>query len=216
MLIEVWGAFALFTRPEFHTERYTYDVPTPSSIIGILQAIYYHPCMRWVVNKIYVLNPIEHFSLRRNEVKDVLSFANAKSVMNGNQNIDLRINADERGDMRSTVGLRDVHYVIDCSFVMTDKANPTDSEAKVCGIIQKRLRNGKCFHQPYFGVKEFPAYFQLWEGGDIVTAYPDTDQDLGIMLYGMDHTDPQNIIPIFFKAYLEKGVLDLSKCEVIR
>ena len=34
MLIEVWGDYACFTRPEMKTERVSYDMPTPSDCAG--------------------------------------------------------------------------------------------------------------------------------------------------------------------------------------
>ena len=39
--VEVWGNYAMFTRPEFKVERYSYDVMTPSAAIGFLKAIYW-------------------------------------------------------------------------------------------------------------------------------------------------------------------------------
>lgn len=44
--VNVWGDYALFTRPELKTERYSYDIITPSAARGILEAIYWHPGMR--------------------------------------------------------------------------------------------------------------------------------------------------------------------------
>ena len=34
MLVEVWGDYACFTRPEMKTERVSYDVMTPSAARG--------------------------------------------------------------------------------------------------------------------------------------------------------------------------------------
>lgn len=52
-------------------ERVSYDVITPSAARGILDAVYFHPGMRWVVDKIHVLSPIKFTNIRRNEVKQV-------------------------------------------------------------------------------------------------------------------------------------------------
>ena len=38
--LEVWGAYALFTRPEMKVERVSYDVMTPSAARGLIEAIY--------------------------------------------------------------------------------------------------------------------------------------------------------------------------------
>ena len=44
----------------------------------------------------------------------------------------------------------------------------------------------------------------------MVTAYPDSEEDLGYMLWDIDYRDPQNIRPLFFHAVLKNGVLDLT------
>ena len=67
--IEVWGDYALFTRPEMKVERVSYDAITPSAARGIIESIYWHPAIRWVIDKIHVCNPIEFTNVRRNEVK---------------------------------------------------------------------------------------------------------------------------------------------------
>ena len=36
------------------------------------------------------------------------------------------------------------------------------------------------------------------------------------MLYDMDYSDPNDIQPMFFRAVMRNGVLDLRDCEVIR
>jgi len=41
--LEVWGDYALFTRPEMKVERVSYDVMTPSAARGLIEAIYWHP-----------------------------------------------------------------------------------------------------------------------------------------------------------------------------
>ena len=71
--LEVWGENALFSRSEFKTERVTYDVMTPSAARGILEAIFWHPGMRWRIDRIHVLNPIRFDSIRRNEVDSVIN-----------------------------------------------------------------------------------------------------------------------------------------------
>ena len=62
--LEVWGNYALLSRPELKVERVSYEVLTPSAARGIVEAIYYHPGLRWKIRKIYVMNPIR-FTLPR-------------------------------------------------------------------------------------------------------------------------------------------------------
>ena len=43
-----------------------------------------------------------------------------------------------------------------------------------------------------------------------------SEKDLEFMLYDMDYSNPDEIQPMFFRAVMRKGVLDLRNCEVIR
>lgn len=214
--VRVWGDYALFSRPELKVERYSYDVMTPSAARGILEAIYWHPGMRWVIDKIYVKNPIRFTSVRRNEVKSKISASNVLSVYNGAQK-PLYISSKEEIVQRASMILTDVAYVIEAHFEMTEQANETDNPGKFKDIMMRRLQKGKCYHMPYFGCREFPANFALCEEEEIETAFDDiAEKDLGLMLFDMDYSDRNNITPMFFRAVLRHGVLDLRDCEVIR
>ena len=79
--LHVWGDYACFTRPEMKVERVSYDVMTPSAARGILEAIHWKPAIRWHVDRIHVLRPIQFQSIRRNEVGVKASAANAKTAM---------------------------------------------------------------------------------------------------------------------------------------
>ena len=81
--MEVWGDYALFTRPEMKVERVSYDVPTPSAARGMLEAVYYHPGLTWKIDRIHILNPIRFTNLRRNEVDAKILVSDLRSVAQG-------------------------------------------------------------------------------------------------------------------------------------
>ena len=214
--VEVWGDYALFTRPEMKVERVSYDVITPSAARGILDAVYWHPGMRWMIDKIFVLNPIEFTNIRRNEVKSKISVTNVRSVMNGRGG-DLYINTAADIQQRASMILKNVHYVIQAHFEMTEGAGERDNEDKFFAIAMRRFRKGQYYHQPCLGCREFPAYFRLIEDDEeFKTYYDGLELDLGYMLYDMDFKDPENISPLFFRAKLKNGVIDLHDCEVVQ
>lgn len=214
--VKVWGDYALFSRPEMKVERCSYDVMTPSAARGILEAIYWHPGMRWMIDRIYVNKPIQFTSVRRNEVKNKISANNVLSAYNGNSRR-LFISTKAEIVQRASLLLRNVEYVIEAHFEMTDKATASDNPGKFKDIIMRRLRRGECFHTPYFGCREFPVRFCLCEEDEISTAYENEDErDFGFMLYDLDYSDPKNIQPMFFRAIMKKGIIDLRNCEVIR
>lgn len=211
--LEVWGDYALFSRPELKVERVSYDVPTPSAARGIVEAVYYHPGLQWHIDRIYVLNPIRFVSVRRNEVTSKISARNMRQAMQGG-NQALYMAAPQEIVQRASLLLQDVHYVIEAHFEMTPKASPSDNPGKFQDIVTRRMEKGQCFHTPYFGCREFPVRFGRWGGGPIKTI--DETRGLGLMLYDFDYTDPQNITPAYFRAKLENGVLDTRDCEVFR
>ena len=211
--LEIWGDYACFSRPELKIERVSYDVPTPSAARGIVEAIYFHPGLKWSIDKIYVLSPIKFTNIRRNEVKNKISGSNVREYINGKRD-ELYLAASKEIVQRAAMVLQDVHFVIQAHFDMTDKAAPGDNPGKFQDIVTRRMEKGQCFHTPYLGCREFPAYFRKWSGGPI-PAIKET-RDLGFMLYDMDYTDPQNITPMFFHAKLENGVLNTADCEVFR
>ena len=211
--LEVWGAYALFSRPELKVERVSYDVPTPSAARGIVEAVYFHPGLRWYIDRIHVLNPIRFVSIRRNEVTDKISGRNVRQAAQGGGQ-PLYLVSSQKIVQRSSLLLQDVHYVIEAHFEMTDKAAPSDNPGKFQDIVTRRMERGQCFHTPYFGCREFPVSFRRWPGGPIPTI--DETRDLGLMLYDFDYSDPAAITPTYFRARLEHGVLNTQNCEVFR
>ena len=211
--VEVWGEYACFTRPEMKTERVSYDCMTPSAARGLLESIYWHPGLMWRIDRIHVCRPIRFTNIRRNEVKDKISARNVKTVMERGAG-ELYLAAPESIQQRAAMVLQDVRYVIDAHFDLTEKAAPSDSPGKFQDIVTRRMRKGQCFSTPYFGCREFPAHFKQWEGGPIPTI--DETRDLGFMLYDFDYTDPQNITPLYFRAKMEHGVIQVAGCEVFR
>ena len=211
--VEVWGEYACFTRPEMKTERVSYDCMTPSAARGLLESIYWHPGLMWRIDRIHVCRPIRFTNIRRNEVKDKISARNVKTVMERGAG-ELYLAAPESIQQRAAMVLQDVRYVIDAHFDLTEKAAPSDSPGKFQDIVTRRMRKGQCFSTPYFGCREFPAHFKQWEGGPIPTI--DETRDLGFMLYDFDYSDPQNITPLYFRAKMEHGVIQVAGCEVFR
>lgn len=212
ILMETWGPMACFTRPEMKTERVSYEVPTPGAVRGMIESVFYHPGLRWIPDRIWVLNRIQFMNVRRNEVKSkVLASAVLQEANGGKAGA---IFTSEDIQQRAAMLLKDVRYVFEAHFEMTVQANPSDNHGKFQDIVKRRLRRGACYSTPYFGCRECTAHFRLWEGGEIPAI--DETRDLGYMLYDMDYSDPTDIQPMFFRARMEHGVIDLRNCEVVR
>ncbi|MBW7903077.1 MAG: type I-C CRISPR-associated protein Cas5 [Rhodocyclaceae bacterium] len=210
--LEVSGSFACFTRPEMKVERVSYDVMTPSAARSVFEAILWKPAIRWEVKRIEVLRPIRWISVRRNEVASKVSVRNAQAAMGaGKGNLALYVEEDRQ--QRAGLFLRDVAYRIHADLVAAGddaRGNP----AKYREMFQRRAEKGQCVNQPYLGCREFAARFRLVDDPATETPALDETRDLGWMLYDLDFSAVDDPKPRFFRADMQRGVIDLTKAQV--
>lgn len=190
--LEVWGDFGCFTRPEMKVERFSYPVITPSAARGIFDAIYWKRSygFYWQIERVEILSPPRYIALRRNEVKDkvpsertILAWKSSKSEIeplwaDGDREI---LGTDQKGrTQRQTMALKDIRYRLYAHIVFrSDEQDAKTHDSQ----FERRASHGKCFYQPYFGCREFPAYFELIENGSNRQPPIALDLDLGWMLY---------------------------------
>lgn len=227
--LEVWGDYACFTRPEMKVERVSYDVPTPSAVRAIFEAIFWKPAIQWRPEKIEVLKPIRTVSVRRNEVSALMSERSDGIIV------------EEARQQKAGLLLREVAYrlharmqyipernrpaAIQVPEELRDRTeekqleevrlNPsgTENPAKYHAMFERRARKGQCFNQPYLGCREFSCNFRLIENPDNETApKPPISEscDLGYMLYDLyDHDANGSAKAAFFKAVMTNGVIQI-------
>jgi CRISPR-associated protein Cas5d len=210
--VRVWGDYACFTRPEMKVERVSYDVITPSAARGVLEAVHWKPAIRWVIDKITVIKPIKFDNIRRNEVKNkmpVLSPSAIEKAINGvNTEIYLDANSNSVRAQRATMLLKDVEYIIEAHFELTDKAGKTDTVEKHYNIVSRRLRKGQCYSRPYLGCREFSAHFEIVEDDTVIkSVYFGSERDLGWMLWDINFED--NRTPIFYRPKMTNGEIEI-------
>jgi CRISPR-associated protein Cas5d len=233
--LEVWGDYACFTRPEMKVERVSYDVPTPSAVRAVFESIFWKPAIRWHVNKIEILKPIKWISVRRNEVGSVMSERSKGLFIEDNRQQraglflrDVRyrfyatleyIPLDKRKhlkfqsvpmtlwDPEEKEFLREELKLFEDGI---DRPRNGETPGKYLAIFERRAMKGQCFNQPYLGCREFSCNFRLVEKLEEEILKPiDESRDLGFMLYDMDFSDPEDPQPIFFRAKMENGVVDI-------
>ncbi len=189
-------------------ERVSYDAITPSAARGVLEAIYWKPEIRWVVDRLTVLRPIRFTSVRRNEVKDKISSVSAARVMRegGGELCQVVSDGDVR-QQRAALLLRDVSYVIEAHF---DIVSGPENAAKHLDQFQRRARVGACYTRPYLGCREFAAHFALLDheaAAPAVDASLRGERDLGWMLHDIDFAAGKQAR--FFRATMRDGVIDV-------
>jgi CRISPR-associated protein Cas5d len=176
---------------------------TPSAARGLLEAVLWKPAIRWHIERIRVLRPIEFTAFRRNEVNTRASAPSAAVVRDGGP-APLYFADDDRAQ-RNTVALRDVDYLIEAHMALTDRVGPDDNMTKFVDMFRRRVRKGQHFHQPYFGCREFVAEILPPEGAP--EPIPES-RDLGVMLWDVDYGSKRNEA-IFFAGRLDRGVLEV-------
>ncbi|MBK1792481.1 type I-C CRISPR-associated protein Cas5c [Persicirhabdus sediminis] len=221
IILEVSGDYALFSRPEMKVERVSYDVITPSAARGLLEAIYWKPQIRWLIDQITVINPIQFTNIRRNEISKKASAPKA-ALVNAGGSDSLGIYVDQDRQQRASLLLRDVRYLIHASIHIIDRRMDKGGEklpanaaaGKHLAMFKRRASRGQAFHQPYFGCREFPASFQLHEDE---SSWPTPHQslagekDLGFMLHDIEFEQNKktkavkSTTPHFFRAQMIDG-----------
>lgn len=198
--VRVRGPLACFTRPEFHVERVSYEVMTPSAARGVLEAVHWKPAIRWVVTGIRVLAPVAFTSFRRNEVSKRVPAESARRWARGEPAP--AYFADDDRQQRNTLALRDVDYVVEAHFVTTPRWGPDDTLPKHVETFSRRLERGQTFHQPYLGCREFAADVLPAEDG-LTTRLPADwlGRDLGLMLHDLEFGP--RIVPRFYRAVID-------------
>jgi CRISPR-associated protein Cas5d len=195
-------------------ERVSYDVMTPSSARGILEAVFWHPGLKYIIDEIAVCAPIRYENIRRNEVNSKAS----------KQTPYIAAAADRA--QRAALVLKNVRYVVSAHFEMTDEAGERDNTGKFAEMLKRRLAKGQTFHTPYLGTREFPANLRLIDddGGCAPASIKET-RSLGLMLYDIEYdksvgTDGREEVtafrPTYFIAEMKNGIVDLRGVEVLR
>lgn len=207
--LEITGDYACFTRPEMKVERVSYDVITPSAARAVFEAIFWKPAIRWHMRRIEVLRPVRWMNLRRNEVASVISTRNVQQAMAAGEG-DLGITVEDDRQQRAALLLRDVAYRVHADLeVRADRSDPQPPQ-KFFAMFERRAAQGQCVNQPYLGCREFDARVRLVETtADEPLPIAET-RDLGWMLHDLDFSQPSDPQPVFFRAQMNAGVIELG------
>lgn len=228
-VLEVWGDFGCFTRPELKVERFSYPVITPSAARAIFDAIYLDftkeapkkPVMFWQISQIEILKPVQYIALMRNEVKEKISESAVKKAMKNPETLKpiyADATKDESGTdtkgrtQRQTMALKNIRYRIHAHVQLYRE--DAELRRKIECSFKRRAKNGQCFYQPYLGCREFAAYFELLANGENLPPTSDVNEDVGWMLYDVfnlsrpgSSSDAPNIS--LFQASIKNGILEV-------
>ena len=213
--LRVKGPFACFTRPEFHVERVSYPVITPSAARGILEAILMKPIekpesgkrhnkvgFRWVITRLGIVNKGTMFSILRNELgysthqtpEDATGYdINADRIRAQRHSLILSGGTDAQGNRQL------LEYLIEARIEVEDDLGPDGLRGqqprwKTAQVLVKyhqmflrRAHTGQCFYQPFFGCREFSiAEWELVERPPEKIDGPSANEDFGMIFRDFD------------------------------
>lgn len=192
--IRISGPRACFTNPQHNADKYSYDIPTVSSLRQIIGAVYAKPEIRHIIKEIQVLNPIKRESVMVNGV----------SVLSNN-------NRGPSANQYLTTFLTDVDYRV----VFDTQILDGSEKWKHREMFERRLERGAQYKQPYLGMRDMIARVEF----DYNNKPPiQESEDFGWMLFDMVHpTDYHEIKELkrtFAKLKMVNGVVNTSNVEV--
>jgi CRISPR-associated protein Cas5d len=126
------------------------------------------------------------------------------------------LGTDQKGrTQRQTIALKDVAYRLH-AYVIPWPGNESELPA-IYSQFERRASSGKCFYQPYFGCREFPAFFRLVDD-DNQPPPCSINLDVGMMLYDVfDLSNPGDWYSkpavSLFHAKIDNGVLLVPEYE---
>ena len=173
--LRVKGPFACFTRPEFHVERVSYPVITPSAARGILEAILMKPIEKpesarrgnkvgfhWRIMRLGIVREGTLVPILRNELG--YGTHQAYGDVRGYDISDVK---NTRAQRHSLI-LKDVEYLIEARIevVATDRRHSRNAVGKRPSeeflarnkyhqMFLRRAASGQYYYHPFLGCREF-------------------------------------------------------------
>lgn len=192
----VWGRNALFTDPvtKIGGEKSSLSIPTPESIKGITESIYWKPSIIWIVDEIRIMNPIQ---------------------MEGKG---IRPVGLEGNDLARYTYLRNVEYQVRVHFEFNqNRPNlQQDWNENKHYFIAKRCLEAGGRRDIFLGTRECQAYIEPVEFGSGVGAYDKIDMDFGLQYHSIgypDETRDDQLLVRFWYPQMRRGRIRCCRPE---
>jgi CRISPR-associated protein Cas5d len=225
--VRLRAPMAMYTRPEYRTERVSNVVGSHAAYEGLLKQIMGHHGCHYEIHRVGLLFIPRWLPVTSNEVAD---FGTGRKPVDTTVDRTLRTTllvagkrrrvrpdyhyewaAYDKKDERAWIDDAGVDYIISFQLVTPD--------VKYIDILDRRLRGGRSFTQPYLGMREYVARVDLVEDlHDVV--YPGIDlvehpdglktvdytQPLGVSFFGTDWEHPPHA-NYFYPIDIKRGVV---------
>lgn len=163
-VLEIVADRACFTNPINPMEKVSYPYPTPGALSYAVGAVYWHEPIRWDIQKIEMLNPLQ---TRRDTVKSLGYPVQVSSTKN-----ELRVFTRKGNDISQLVNITSIvrpRYRVTVQMLYWKDAyaaygKPTKSDEspeKHWNIMHERLLKHRTAVSPYLGIRECACIIQL-------------------------------------------------------
>ncbi|NLM95957.1 MAG: type I-C CRISPR-associated protein Cas5 [Firmicutes bacterium] len=194
----VYGRYALFTDPltKVGGEKATYQLPTYEALKGILESVYWKPTIKWIIDRVRVMNPI------RTESKSV------KPIKYGGGN-----------ELSIYTYLRDVCYQVQAHFEWNehrpDLAHDRNENKHYFAAKRMIERGGR--RDIFLGARECQGYVEPCRFGEGDGYYDEYGElSFGLMFHGFDYpsdTGKPELVSRFWTPKLMNGVVEFIRPE---
>ena len=195
---KVWGKNAMFADPitKLGGELCTYQVPTYEALRGITEAIYWKPTIKWIIDRVKILNPIQTES----------------------KNIKLRKLEKNECDLYRYTYLKDVAYIVDAHFEWDedrpDLAQDRD-EYKHSNIAKRYLSKGGK-RDIFLGKRECVGYAKEFDFDSEAGYYADRQEiNFGVMFHSFIYptSNSDKLIANLSQVVMRNGVIQFERPE---
>lgn len=197
----VYGDYALFTDPvtKMGGEKFSYNIPTYQSLKGIVESIYWKPTIRFIIDEVRVMKPIQM------ESKGIRPMS---------------YNDSAKSDLANYTYLRDVCYQVKVHFVFNEHRPDLKqdwNENKHYEILKRSIKAGGR-RDIFLGTRECQAYVEPCVFGDGDGYYDNYEGELhfGTMVHGFsypDETGKDELAIRLWRPIMEKGYVKFIKPE---
>ena len=79
--VHAYGDLALFARPELTIDKFSYPMITPPAARGLMECIYWHPGVEWIIDRIYVRSQIKYVNTSFDSSTSVFALQNVDYII---------------------------------------------------------------------------------------------------------------------------------------
>lgn len=200
----VYGEYGLFTDPltKLGGEKLTYQVPTYEAIKGICESIYWKPTIKYIVDEVKVLSPIQ------------MESKGMRPIVYGGGNT-----------LATYTYLKKPKYAVRAHFEFNEQRVDLTfdrNEHKHHNILKRSLEKGGR-RDIYLGARECQGYVEPCVYDDLTSEYHEVAEiNFGTMVHGINYpseTGRDNLEIRLWTQRMEKGIIYFDRpedCTLVR